>query len=43
MTEALVTTEWLAQHAGDPGLRIFEVSQEPASYASGHIEGALAI
>ncbi|MCH7580768.1 MAG: sulfurtransferase [Chloroflexi bacterium] len=43
MTDALVTTAWLAQHAADPGLRIFEVSQEPASYASGHIEGALAI
>ena len=43
MTDALVTTAWVAQHAADPGLRIFEVSQEPASYASGHIEGALAI
>ena len=43
MTDALVTTAWLAQHAADPGLRIFEASQEPASYASGHVEGALAI
>ena len=43
MTDALVSTAWLAQHAGDPGLRVFEVSQEPASYASGHVEGALAI
>ena len=43
MTDALVSTAWLAQHAGDPGLRVLEVSQEPASYASGHVEGALAI
>ncbi len=43
MTDALVATAWLAQHAGDSGLRIFEASQEPASYASGHVEGALAI
>ena len=43
MTDALVTTAWLAEHARDAGLRIFEASQEPASYSSGHVEGALAI
>ena len=43
MTDALVSTAWLAEHAGDSGLRIFEASQEPPSYASGHVEGALAI
>ena len=43
MTDALVSTAWLAQHAGDSRLRIFEASQEPASYASGHVDGALQI
>ncbi len=43
MAEALVTTTWLAEHADDSGLRIFEASQEPESYASGHIDGALPI
>ncbi len=43
MTDALVSTSWLAEHAGDPSLRVFEASQEPASYASGHVEGAFAI
>ncbi len=43
MTEALVSTTWLAEHARDSNLRIFEASQEPASYASGHVEGALPI
>jgi len=43
MTDALVTTSWLADHLGEPGLRVFEVSLDTSLYASGHIEGALAI
>ena len=43
MTDALVTTAWLAEHDRDSGLRIFEASQAPKSYSSGHVEDALAI
>ena len=43
MTDALVSTTWLSQHAGNSGLRIFEASQEPSSYASGHVERSLPI
>ncbi|MDQ6773050.1 MAG: sulfurtransferase [Candidatus Dormibacteraeota bacterium] len=37
----LVSTEWLAQHLHDPGLRLVEVDVNPAAYEGGHIEGAV--
>lgn len=39
-TDLLVTTEWLAVHAGDPGLSILHVGADRKSYDAGHIPGA---
>jgi thiosulfate/3-mercaptopyruvate sulfurtransferase len=36
----LVSTEWLEQHLGDPGLRIVDADQ-PLSYLRAHIPGAV--
>lgn len=38
--EALVETEWLAQHLGDPKLRIVESDEDVLLYDTGHIPGA---
>jgi len=40
-TKALVTTEWIAGHAKDSGLRVVEVDVDPSVYEKGHIEGAV--
>jgi thiosulfate/3-mercaptopyruvate sulfurtransferase len=40
-SEALVSTEWLAAHLGEPGYRLIEVDVNPALYGGGHIEGAV--
>jgi thiosulfate/3-mercaptopyruvate sulfurtransferase len=37
----LVTTEWIADHAKDSGLRLVEVDVDPSVYEKGHIEGAV--
>src|SRR5215467_1225130 len=39
--DALVSTEWLAEHLGQPGFRLIEVDVNPAAYGTGHIEGAI--
>ena len=39
-TKALVSTDWIAAHAKDPGLRVVEVDVDPSAYEKGHIEGA---
>src|SRR5947208_12643913 len=39
--EMLVSTEWVAQHRADPGLRIVEVDVDTAAYETGHIPGAV--
>ncbi len=39
-TRPLVSTEWIASHAKDHGLRLVEVDVDPTVYAKGHIEGA---
>lgn len=41
--EALVSTEWLADHLNDPGLRVAESNEDPLLYAMGHIPGAVNI
>ena len=38
---ALVSTDWVASHKADPGVRIVEVSVDTTAYASGHIPGAV--
>ena len=40
-TDALVSTEWLAQHLDEPGYRLIEVDVNPAAYGAGHIQGAV--
>jgi len=40
-TKALVTTNWIADHAKDSGLRLVEVDVDPSVYEKGHIEGAV--
>lgn len=41
--DALVSTEWVAQHSGDAGVRIVESNEDPLLYPSGHIPGAVEI
>ncbi len=41
--EVLVSTEWVASHAGDQGIRIVESNEDPLVYPSGHIPGAVEI
>ncbi|HEX3926672.1 MAG TPA: sulfurtransferase [Gemmatimonadales bacterium] len=41
--EALVSTDWLAAHLTDAGLRILESDEDILLYATGHIPGALKI
>jgi thiosulfate/3-mercaptopyruvate sulfurtransferase len=36
----LVTTDWVAQHATDAGVRVVEVDVDTASYDQGHVPGA---
>jgi thiosulfate/3-mercaptopyruvate sulfurtransferase len=39
--EVLVSTEWLADHLADPGVRVLEVDWDPSvAYELGHIPGA---
>ena len=40
--EALVTTEWVAQHASDPHVRVVEVDVDTLAYNEGHVPGAIA-
>src|SRR5581483_1080933 len=41
--EVLVSTEWLAEHLQDPGLRIVESNEDVLLYDTGHIPGAVHI
>jgi thiosulfate/3-mercaptopyruvate sulfurtransferase len=41
--ERLVSTEWLAEHLGDPGLVVVESDEDVLLYETGHIEGAVKI
>lgn len=41
--EALVSTDWVAEHLNDPNVRIVESNEDPLLYASGHIPGAIQI
>jgi thiosulfate/3-mercaptopyruvate sulfurtransferase len=40
-SEALVSTEWLAEHLDNPNVRVVEVSVDPGLYERGHIPGAV--
>ena len=41
--ETLVSTDWVAAHQGDPGVRIVESNEDPLLYPSGHIPGAVEV
>jgi thiosulfate/3-mercaptopyruvate sulfurtransferase len=39
--EVLVETDWVADHLGDPNLRLVEVDVDTTAYDSGHIPGSV--
>ena len=39
--EALVSTDWVVGHFGDPDVRLIESNEDTLLYASGHIPGAV--
>jgi thiosulfate/3-mercaptopyruvate sulfurtransferase len=39
--ETLVSTDWVAQHASDPSVRVVEVDVDTKAYDEGHVPGAL--
>jgi thiosulfate/3-mercaptopyruvate sulfurtransferase len=41
--EALVSTDWVAEHQNDPSVRIVESNEDPLLYPSGHIPGAVEV
>lgn len=41
--EALVDTEWLAAHAKDANVRVFEVDVDTKAYEQGHVAGAVGL
>jgi thiosulfate/3-mercaptopyruvate sulfurtransferase len=41
--ERLVTTEWLAEHLGQPGLVVVESDEDVLLYETGHIPGAVKV
>lgn len=41
--DALVSTDWVAEHLNDPNVRIVESNEDPLLYSTGHIPGAVQI
>lgn len=41
--DALVSTDWVAEHLNDPRIRIIESNEDPLLYPSGHIPGAVQV
>lgn len=41
--DVLVSTDWLAAHLDDPGVRIVESNEDPLVYRAGHIPGAVEV
>ncbi len=41
--DALVSTEWVAEHLNDPSIRLIESNEDPLVYPSGHIPGAVEV
>jgi thiosulfate/3-mercaptopyruvate sulfurtransferase len=39
--DVLVTTDWVARHRSDAGVRVIEVDVDTAAYDQGHVPGAL--
>src|SRR5207237_10765082 len=40
LSNVLVTTDWVAQHATDSGVRVVEVDVDTTAYDQGHVPGA---
>jgi thiosulfate/3-mercaptopyruvate sulfurtransferase len=40
--EVLVSTDWVASHGRDPGVRVVEVDVDTSAYDEGHVPGAIA-
>ena len=41
--EALADTQWLADHAKDKNVRVFEVDVDTSAYEQGHVDGAIGL
>ncbi len=41
--EAVVSTDWVAEHLTDPAVRIVESNEDPLLYSSGHVPGAVEV
>ena len=41
--DVLVSTDWVAQHKNDAGVRLIEVNEDILLYETGHIEGAVKV
>jgi thiosulfate/3-mercaptopyruvate sulfurtransferase len=41
LTQVLVTTDWVAQHGTDTGVRVVEVDVDTTAYEQGHVPGAV--
>ena len=39
--DVLVSTDWVAEHLRDPGVRLVEVDEDVLLYAQGHVPGAI--
>jgi thiosulfate/3-mercaptopyruvate sulfurtransferase len=42
-SDVLVSTDWVADHAGDPAVRVIESNEDMLLYPSGHIPGAVQV
>jgi len=42
-SDVLVETDWLAEHAKDPNVRVFEVDVDTSAYEQGHVAGAVGL
>jgi len=40
-SDVLVTTDWVAQHGNDPGIKLVEVDVDTNAYSEGHVAGAV--
>lgn len=43
VADALVSTDWVAEHLNDPDVRIIESNEDPLLYSAGHIPGAVEV
>jgi thiosulfate/3-mercaptopyruvate sulfurtransferase len=41
--ERLVSTQWVADHMSDPGIRVVEVNEDVLLYDQGHVPGAIKV